>query len=89
MTESLRIFIECPSCAAHIVVDRGAAAEGSSGPGGFVLKCSHCEHIFHFHLETDVSGSRAAGGAELLEFYQDKHGNKAEVLKRHGLSADA
>jgi predicted Zn finger-like uncharacterized protein len=89
MTDSHRIIIECPSCAADIVIDRAAAAETIGGPGGFVLKCSHCTHVFHFHLEADVSGARAAGGAELLEVYHDRQGNKADVLKRHGLAAEA
>lgn len=87
MTESGRVFIECPNCAADIVLER--AAGGGSGPGGFVLKCSHCDHVFHFHLESDVSGAHAAGGAELLEVYSDERENKTEVLKRHGLSAEA
>jgi predicted Zn finger-like uncharacterized protein len=88
MTDSSRIIIECPSCAADIVIDRGASTESAKGPGGVVLKCSHCDHVFHFYLEGNVSGARVTGGAELLEVYYDRHGNKADVLKRHGLSAE-
>lgn len=88
MTDSNRIIIECPSCAADIVIDRGTSAESGKGPGGVVLKCAHCDHVFHFHVDGHVSGARATGGAELLEVYYDGHGNKADVLKRHGLSAE-
>ncbi len=88
MADSSRIIIECPSCAADIVIDRGASGENAKGPGGVVLKCAHCDHVFHFHLDGDVSGARATGGAELLEIYYDGRGNKADVLKRHGLSAE-
>ncbi len=89
MTDSSqRIIVECPGCAADIVIDRGAAAGDGDDTGGAVLKCAHCDHVFHFQLDRNVGGLRTAGGAELLDVYYDSKGDKADVLKRHGLSAE-
>ena len=63
MAGSARVQVECPACAADIVMDD---VSNGGNTGGCVLKCQNCGHIFHFRLDQDVSnvkGKRPANPA--------------------------
>ena len=88
MTDTEHVQVECPACGGDIIIDKVYNVGGVSRYGGYVLKCQNCENIFLFDLGRDISMSRVKGGADVLDIYDDKVGNKAEVLKRHGLSSE-
>ena len=88
MTDTEHIQVECPACGGDIVIDKVFNFGGVNRSGGYVLKCQNCENVFHFDLGQDISLSRVKGGADVLDIYDDSLGNKAEVLKRHGLSSE-
>ena len=87
MTDIEHVQVECPACGGDIVIDKVFNFGGVNLSGGYVLKCQNCENVFHFDLGQNISLSRVKGGADVLDIYDDSLGNKAEALKRHGLSS--
>ncbi len=75
-----KIRLECPECAADIVIDQPDVPAKQSG--GYVLKCAHCDALFHFDVAG--AGSQRADGAEIVATYTSD--NKHRVLRQHGIA---
>jgi hypothetical protein len=75
-------------CGNRITIHKIWVPGGVNDYGGYVLKCRKCKGVFHHHLGRDINASKVASGADVLDTYDDDVGNKADVLKKHGLAED-
>ena len=88
--EAARVEAPCPNkmCNSIVVIEQNWTAGGVNDYGGYVLKCSACQTVFHMYLGRDINDSRVIGGAKVLATYDMEVGDRDEVLARYGLKAD-
>lgn len=78
--------IKCPrpACQNPIHISVGRWPGGTNDSGGWVLKCTKCDHVFPVNVNNPNDASRVDSGATILGSWDNELGNRAEVLAAHG-----
>lgn len=86
--ENTTVSAVCPNpeCGQTVIINQRWAVGEMNDYGGYVLECTKCRTKYHYYLGRDINDSAVVSGAKVLDKYDRHLADKAEVLRRYGLS---